>query len=134
MEQVLLHLKEHLNELLRAEIQKQARELTDYKFSAEEIVQMLSNLLAKRSENLEEASVRDITALIRELAAQGAFEGGDGFQKHFITVYPHFNALCPNCNRELDIARGLTCVCPHCGAKFVWVEDENRFIPEPLKL
>lgn len=128
------HLKEYLGELLRAEIQKQARELTDFKFSAEEIVQMLSNLLAKRSENLEEASVRDITALIRELAAQGALEGGDGFQKHFITVYPHFNALCPNCNRELDIARGLTCVCPHCGAKFVWVEEENRFIPEPMKL
>ena len=128
------HLLEHLKEQLRSEIQKQATELKDFKFSAEDIVQMLSNLLAKRSENLEDASVRDITALIRELASQGALEGGDGFQRHFVTVYPHFNALCTACNKEIDIARGLSCVCPHCGAKYTWVEDENRFIPEPNKL
>ena len=42
------HLLEHLKEQLRSEIQKQAREITDFKFSAEDIVQMLSNLLAKR--------------------------------------------------------------------------------------
>lgn len=128
------HLVDFIKEQYRAEIQKEARNLKDYKFSAEEIVQMLSNLLATRSANLEEASVRDITALIRELAAQGALEGGDGFQRHFITVLPHFNALCPNCNREIDVARGMTCVCPHCGAKFTWVEKEDRFIPEPMKL
>lgn len=128
------HLLEHLKEQLRSEIQRQARQLTDFKFSAEDIVQMLSNLLAKRSENLEDASVRDITALIRELASQGALEGSDGFQRHFVTVYPHFNALCSACNKEMDVARGLSCVCPHCGAKYTWVEDENRYIPEPLKL
>lgn len=128
------HLLEYLKEQLRSEIQKQAREITDFKFSAEDIVQMLSNLLAKRSENLEEASVRDITALIRELASQGALEGGDGFQRHFVTVYPHFNALCSNCNREMDIAKGLSCTCPFCGAKYTWSEDEQKYYPEPLKL
>lgn len=133
-QQECIHLRDYISELYRTDVQNSARNLTDYKFSAEEIVQMLSNLLATRSANLEEASVRDITALIRELAAQGALEGGDGFQRHFITVLPHFNALCPNCNREIDVARGMTCVCPHCGAKFTWVEKEDRFIPEPMKL
>ena len=128
-QQEIDHLIEYLGEQHRAEVQKEARDLKDYKFSAEEIVQMLSNLLASRSQNLEEASVRDITALIRELAAQGALEGGDGFSRHFINVLPHFNALCPNCNHEIDVARGLTCVCPYCGAKFIWVEDEDRFVP-----
>lgn len=129
-QQEIDHLVDFVGEQYRTEIQKQARDLKDYKFSAEEIVQMLSNLLATRSANLEEASVRDITALIRELAAQGALEGGDGFSRHFINVLPHFNALCPNCNREIDVAKGMTCICPHCGAKFIWVEDEDRFIPE----
>lgn len=133
-QQEIEHLLEYLREQYRTDVQKQATNLGDYKFSAEEIVQMLSNLLAKRSENLEEASVRDITALIRELAAQGALEGGDGFSRHFINVLPHFNALCPNCNREIDVAKGMTCVCPHCGAKFVWVEDEDRFVPNVPKL
>jgi len=133
-QQECAHLKDHVSELYRTDIQAQARNLSDYKFSAEEIVQMLSNLLAKRSENLEEASVRDITALIRELAAQGALEGGDGFERHFISVYPHFNALCPNCSREIDVAKGLSIICPHCGAKFTWVEEQQRYIPEPLSL
>ena len=128
------HLLEHLKEQLRSEIQKQAREIKDFKFSAEDIVQMLSNLLANRSENLEEASVRDITALIRELAAQGALEGSDGFARHFISVFPHFNALCPNCNREFDAAKGLSVICPHCKAKFIWDEDSQRYIPQPLQL
>lgn len=133
-QQEIDHLIDYIGEQYRTEIQKKASNLKDYKFSAEEIVQMLSNLLATRSENLEEASVRDITALIRELAAQGALEGGDGFSRHFINVLPHFNALCPNCNREIDVAKGMTCICPHCGAKFIWVENEDRFIPEIPRL
>lgn len=127
-------LKELIEEQFRAEIQKRATNLKNYKFSAEEIVQMLSNLLASRSENLEEASVRDITALIRELASQGALEGGDGFQKHFINVYPPFTAMCPSCNHEIDIARGVSSICPFCGCKFTWSEDEQRFYPQPVKL
>ena len=133
-QQEISHLLDYLKEQYRADVQKQAINLGDYKFSAEEIVQMLSNLLAKRSENLEEASVRDITALIRELAAQGALEGGDGFSRHFINVLPHFNALCPNCNHEIDIARGMTSICPYCGTQFVWEESEQRFYPTPATL
>ena len=133
-QQEIEHLLDYISEQYRAEIQKQARDLKDYKFSAEEIVQMLSNLLASRSANLEEASVRDITALIRELAAQGALEGGDGFSRHFINVLPHFNAMCPNCNREFDVARGMSCICPHCGAKFIWSDEDDRFYPNVSKL
>lgn len=133
-QQEIDHLVDFIKEQYRTEIQKEARNLKDYKFSAEEIVQMLSNLLATRSANLEEASVRDITALIRELAAQGALEGGDGFARHFISVLPHFNALCPNCNKEFDVAKGLSVICPHCKAKFIWDEDSQRYIPQPLQL
>lgn len=133
-QQEIDHLIEYLGEQHRAEVQKEARDLKDYKFSAEEIVQMLSNLLATRSANLEEASVRDITALIRELAAQGALEGGDGFQRHFISVLPHFNALCTTCSREFDLAMGVTGICPHCKTKYVWSEEDGRFYPTPAKL
>ena len=133
-QQEIDHLVDFIKEQYRAEIQKEARNLKDYKFSAEEIVQMLSNLLATRSANLEEASVRDITALIRELAAQGALEGGDGFQRHFISVLPHFSALCTTCNREIDLALGVTGICPHCKTQYVWSEEDGRFYPQPAKL
>jgi len=133
-QQEIDHLIEFIKEQYRTEIQKEARNLKDYKFSAEEIVQMLSNLLATRSANLEEASVRDITALIRELAAQGALEGGDGFSRHFISVLPHFSAMCTTCNREIDLAIGVTGICPYCKTKYVWSEEDNRFFPKPEKL
>lgn len=133
-QQEIDHLIEFIKEQYRTEIQKEARNLKDYKFSAEEIVQMLSNLLATRSANLEEASVRDITALIRELAAQGALEGGDGFSRHFISVLPHFSAMCTTCNREIDLAMGVTGICPYCKTKYVWSEEDNRFFPKPEKL
>lgn len=124
-----------IREWRQYEIQNEASNLKDVKYSTEDVANMLSNLLKERSSNLEDASVRDIVSLIRELNSQGALEGsGSGFSKHFITVHEHFNALCTMCNREIDIARGITCVCPHCGTKYIWDESQQRFFPQPSKL
>lgn len=124
-----------IREWRQYEIQNEASNLKDVKYSTEDVANMLSNLLKERSSNLEDASVRDIVSLIRELNSQGALEGsGGGFSKHFITVHEHFTALCTMCNREIDIARGITCVCPHCGAKYIWDESQQRFFPQPSKL
>lgn len=124
------HIIELLKDSYRAEIQKKALDLKDYKFSGEETVQILNNLLKTRVEDIESSSVRDIVSIIKSLTDQGALEVGDGgYQKHFIQIFPKFNALCPICNRETDIARGMTCFCSRCGAKFTWVEEENRFYP-----
>ncbi len=129
------HLRELVEEWLRSEIQKEASNLKTFKYSNEDVANMLSSLLYERSSNLEDASVRDIVALIRELNSQGALDGGgNGFSRHFVSVYPRMNALCPVCQRETDVAVGMTCFCTRCGAKFVWSEEENRFYPQPSKL
>lgn len=129
------HLKELFEEWKRTEVQNEASNLKTFKYSSEDVANMLSSLLYERSSSLEDASVRDIVTLIRELNSQGALDGGgNAFSKHFITVYPHMNALCPACHRETDIAVGMTCFCTRCGAKFEWSEEEQRFYPNIEKL
>lgn len=39
------------------------------------------------------------------------------FDKNFQYVYPKFNAICPVCSKEIDVARGLINICSHCKAK-----------------
>lgn len=134
-QQECVHLRETIEEQRRAEIQSEASNLKTFKYSSEDVANMLSSLLYERSSNLEDASVRDIVALIRELNSQGALDGsGNGFSRHFISVHDPFNALCTTCNREIEIARGVTCICPHCATRYTWVEEEQRFYPQPAKL
>ena len=134
-QQECIHLADIVEEWMRTEVQNAATDLKTFKYSSEDIVNMLSSLLHDRSASLEDASVRDIVTLIRELNSQGALEGtNSGFSKHFISVYPHMTALCPVCQRETDVAVGMTCFCTRCGAKFEWVEEEARYYPNPKKL
>lgn len=129
------HLKELIEEWKRSEIQNEASNLKTFKYSSEDVANMLSNLLYERSASLEDASVRDIVTLIRELNSQGALDGGaNGFSKHFISVYPHMIALCPVCRRETDVTVGMTCYCTRCGAEFHWSEEEQRYYPKIEKL
>lgn len=129
------HLRELVEEWKRVEVQSEASNLKTFKYSSEDVANMLSSLLYERSSNLEDASVRDIVALIRELNSQGALDGsGNAFSKHFISVYPKMNALCPVCHRETDVAVGMTCFCTRCGAKFEWSEEEQRYYPQVEKL
>ena len=122
-------LREILEDDFQSEIQAKATTLTDFKFTGNDIQQLLANLLRNRSETLDEASVRDILALIKSMYDTGALDSGDSFSKHFIQVYPPFNALCTQCNHELDAYPGIDCKCPHCGQVYRWSEQENRFFP-----
>ena len=129
------HLKTIIEDWKRSEIQNEASNLKNFKYSTADVAQMLSNLLFERSKSLEDASVRDIVQLIRELNAQGALDGSDSaFSKHFISVLPHMSVLCPVCQKESDIAVGMTCYCSRCGAEFRWNEEERRYYPQPQSL
>lgn len=125
---------EVLSEEYQLDIQAKASTLENYKFSGAEVQQLLANLLHNRSQELDEASVKDILSLIKTMYEQGALDSGDTFQKHFITIHDKFNALCPNCNHEIDVFAGVDCVCPYCKQAFKWSEDERRFYPQPNKL
>lgn len=128
------HLKDYLSDAYTSDVQAAASTLKDYKFSGAEVQQLLANLLHNRSQELDDASVKDILSLIKTMYEQGALDSGDTFQKHFIQIHDQFNALCTNCNRELDIYAGIDCRCPHCGQVYRWSESENRFYPSPAKL
>lgn len=128
------HLKDLLEENYQMDVQASASTLKNYKFTGSEVQQLLANLLHNRSQELDEASVKDILSLIKTMYEQGALDSGDTFQKHFITIMPKFNALCPVCNREMDVVAGVDCVCPHCRQVFKWSEQEKRFYPSPSKL
>jgi len=125
---------EVLSEEYQLDIQAKASTLENYKFSGAEVQQLLANLLHNRSQELDEASVKDILSLIKTMYEQGALDSGDTFQKHFITIHDKFNALCPNCNHEIDVFAGVDCVCQYCKQAFKWSEEERRFYPQPNKL
>lgn len=124
------NIRDLVAESKRSEVQSEASNLKSFKYSSEDVANMLSSLLYERSSSLEDASVRDIVTLIRELNSQGALDGGgNGFSKHFITVHPHMTSICPVCNRETDVTVGMSCFCTRCGAKFSWSEEEQRYYP-----
>ena len=128
------HLKDYLSDAYTSDVQAAASTLKDYKFSGAEVQQLLANLLHNRSQELDDASVKDILSLIKTMYEQGALDSGDTFQKHFIQIHDQFNALCTNCNREFDAYAGIDCICPHCKQLYRWSESENRFYPKPAKL
>jgi hypothetical protein len=134
LQQECVQLREIIEESIRAEIQTKATDIKTYKFSSQEIVNMLSALLADRSSEISEASVRDIVSLIRELANLGGLSGSDGFQSHFIQCHDPFNSLCTKCGHEFDSYAGMDCVCPRCHQVYKWSEEERRFYPQPQKL
>lgn len=134
-QQQIIQLKDLLEESYRAQIQSASLNLTDYHFSGQETVQILNNLLKTRIDDLESSSVKDVVSLLKALSDQGALEVGDGgFSRHFVQIFPKFNALCTQCGKEFDAMRGLSAKCPHCGQVYTWMQDEKKYIPQPQKL
>ena len=128
------HLKEYIEQELQSYVQDAASTLEDYKFTGADIQRILSNLLHNRSEDLDEASVRDIITLIKSMYESGALDSGDAFSRHFITLHDAFNAVCTNCNHEFEAHAGIDCMCPHCRQVYRWEESEHRFYPAVAKL
>lgn len=126
------HLREYLESEYQSDIQEKAMTLEDFKFTGADVQKLLSNLLRNRSDNLDDASVKDILSLVKSMYESGALDSGDSFQKHFITIPKKYDCMCPACNREMYLVEGVDNVCPHCKQVFQWAE--NRFYPIPTKL
>ncbi len=122
-------LREYLEQEYRSDIQDKASTLEDYRFTGAEVQRLLNNLLHERSQELSEASVRDILALIKSMYDSGALDSGDSFQSHFITIPKKYDILCPQCSREGYAVEGLDFRCQHCGCVAKWSESERRYFP-----
>ena len=127
----ITHLIDLLSDSYREEIQKAAFKLSDVKFSGNEAIQILNDILKSRIQDIDSASVKDVVQIIKTLIDQGGLDVGDGgFSKHFVQIFPKFNALCTNCGREFDAMRGLSAKCPFCDTVYNWSESDNRYYPE----
>lgn len=131
-QQNCIHLREYLEQEYRSDVQEQASTLKDFKFTGAEVQRLLNNLLHERSQELSEASVRDILALIKSMYDSGALDSGDSFSQHFITIPKKYDCICSNCNREMYLVEGCDNKCPACGATYYW--RDNRFYPQLQKL
>ena len=123
-------LREYLEQEYRSDIQEQASTLKDFRFTGAEVQRLLNNLLHERSQELSEASVRDIIALIKSMYESGALDSGDSFQNHFITIPNKYSTICPQCSREGYAVEGLDFRCEHCGCIAKWDESQHRYYPE----
>lgn len=123
------HLHEYLEQEYRSDIQEQASTLKDFKFTGAEVQRLLNNLLHERSQELSEASVRDVLALIKSMYDSGALDSGDSFSQHFVTIPSKYNTICPQCNREGYAVEGLDFRCQHCGCTAKWDESQRRYFP-----
>lgn len=126
------HIKEYLEQEYQSEVQSKASTLKDYRFTGAEIQRLLNNLLHDRSEDLSDASVRDVLSLIKSMFENGYLDSDNSFQRHFITIPNKYNALCVNCGHEFYAVHGIDIKCPSCGQVYRW--SENRFYPEMQKL
>lgn len=124
------HLREYLEQEYRSDIQEQASNLSDYRFTGAEVQKLLNNLLRDRSQELSEASVRDILALLKTMYDTGTLDSGDSFQNHFITIPNKYNTICPQCSREGYAVQGLDFRCQHCGSVAKWDESQHRYFPQ----
>ena len=122
-------LKSELESQYQFDIQEKSSTLEDYKFTGAEVQRLLNNLLHERSQELSEASVRDILALIRSMYDSGALDSGDSFQNHFITIPKKYDCICPQCSREGYAVEGLDFRCEHCGCIAKWDESQRRYFP-----
>lgn len=125
-------LRDELEAQYKSDIQAQASNLEDYRFTGSDVQKLLNNLLHDRSQELSEASVRDILALLKTMYETGTLDSGDSFQRHWITIPKKYDCICPQCNHETYLVEGVDNKCPTCGATFYW--RENRFYPELSKL
>ena len=125
-------LREYLEQEYRSDIQEQSSNLSDYRFTGAEVQRLLNNLLRDRSQELSEASVRDILALLKTMYETGTLDSGDSFQNHFITIPKKYDCICPRCNHEQYLVEGVDNKCTSCGMVFRW--DSERFWPQPQKL
>ena len=125
-------LQEYLEQEYRCDIQERASNLSDYRFTGAEVQRLLNNLLRERSQELSEASVRDILALLKTMYETGTLDSGDSYQNHFITIPKKYDCICPQCNHEQYLVEGVDNKCTSCGMVFRW--SNERFYPQPTKL
>lgn len=133
--QHIIQLKNELEYRNKKAIQDAALNLDDIELTSSDVKKVLASFLRDRIDDPSSASVKELVDLLRMYQPYLPDDASaTDFQRHFIQVHEQYNALCTNCNREISAYKGLSCVCEHCGAKYIWDDEQERFFPEVGKL
>lgn len=128
-------LMEELQYQYKKQIQDFALHLDDIELTSSDVKKVLASFLRDRIDDPTSASVKELVDLLKMYQPYLPDDASaSDFQRHFIQVHEPYNALCNNCNREISAYKGLSCVCEHCGQRYVWDVNEDRFYPQPSKL
>ena len=134
-QQHIIKLKEELEYRNKKAIQDAALNLEDIELTSSDVKKVLASFLRDRIDDPSGASVKELVDLLRMYQPYLPDDASaTDFQRHFIQVHEPYNALCNNCNHEISAYKGLSCTCEHCGQKYIWSDEEERFYPEPTKL
>lgn len=128
-------LLEELQYQYKKQIQDFALHLDDIELTSSDIKKVLASFLRDRIDDPTSASVKELVDLLKMYQPYLPDDSSSSdFQRHFIQVHEPYNALCTNCNREISAYKGLSCACEHCGQKYIWDVNEERFYPQPAQL
>lgn len=130
------HFKQLVEELkyqYRKSVQDAALHLEDIEITSSDVKKVLASFLRDRIDDPSSASVKELVDLLKMYQPYLPDDANaSDFQRHFIQIHEPYNALCTNCNHEINAFKGLSCVCEHCGQKYIWEDD--RFYPAIDKL
>lgn len=119
-----------LSEDYQKAIKYEALSLDEVDFNSEDLRKILAKFLKEKYKDIDAADAKDLLNAIKIYVDKFGDTGDDGmvkFNKHFIQVYPPYNAVCPNCGREIDLPRGVNSKCKYCEHQFIWNEDKERY-------
>jgi len=134
-QQHIVKLKEELEYRNKKAIQDAALHLDDIELTSSDVKKVLASFLRDRIDDPSGASVKELVDLLRMYQPYLPDDASStDFQRHFIQVHEPYNAMCNNCNHEISAYKGLSCICEHCGQKYIWSDDDDRFYPEISKL
>lgn len=134
-QQHIIKLREEVQYRYKKQVQDAALKLDDIELTSSDVKKVLASFLRDRIDDPSSASVKELVDLLRMYQPYLPDDASaTDFQRHFIQVHEPYNALCTNCNHEISAYKGLSCVCEHCGQKYIWDNNDDRFYPEPSKL
>ena len=127
----IIQLIDYLKGRYNWQINDAAMNTEDVEVTPKMLKNLLGRIIKASCDDLKNASYSDLIRVVDQYCKQfniGDDDDDDEFQKHFVQIYSPYSAICCECNREFDLAPNCTCVCPHCGHKYIYDKENNKFI------
>ena len=126
VKQLILYLAEKYDR----QVNEAAMNTENIEITPKMLKNLLGRIIKKASDNLDSSSFTDLIKTIDQYCKQFPMDNDDdeSFSHHFILQYDSFNTICSECNREFSLPANVTSCCPHCGHKYVWDEENQKYI------